>query len=196
MPKIKMIEAATDKPISELTYANAEDYKGITLTHRSTGMTTKIIGKFVSFGGTEWIALDNGHFMEPLTVRKAFRTDGDLDGYDKDVYKKAIVDAYIKQAKDVGWTVPKEGRYGQSNPTAGGGEFLVVNKDGTDVVFRVIPHGSSTMEVYAYASDNNRITHSGDFTVTKKRLMMQGSPEKAAEYVVSIHPIPDFPEAR
>ena len=195
MPKIKMIEAATDKPLRDLTYDNAEDYKDTVLTHRSTGVSTKIIGKFVSFGGTQWIALNNGHFMEPLSVRKAFRTDGDADGYDKEAYKKAIVDAYITQAKDAGWEIPNKGRYGtRENPD--GGEIVMRDTDGNEVVFQIIPHGSTHMEVYAWGSNKDRIVRSGSFTVTKKRLMMQGSPEKAAEYVVSIHPIPTFPEVR
>ena len=77
MPKIKMIEAKEIPSIKELTFANADKYKDIFLTHRSVGSKAKIIGKFTGFDGKEYLALNNGHFMDPTTVRRVYRTDAD-----------------------------------------------------------------------------------------------------------------------
>lgn len=194
MPRIKLVEAATDKPISELTYANAEDYKGVVLTHRSTGTTAKIIGKFVSFGGTEWIALNNGHFMEPLTVRKAFRTDGDLDGFEPKEYRDGIIKAYIAQAKKLRFAVPKKDSYGKPNPD--GGDLIVVDPEGHEYVFRIDCRGYSSISVHAHTdapTSSGKGYRSQSVNFTKNRLLKMGTPEEAGKAVAEQNPLPDFP---
>lgn len=49
----------------EITYKNAEQFKGVPLTNRASGATQHIIGKAISFYGDELLLLDIGKWVTP-----------------------------------------------------------------------------------------------------------------------------------
>lgn len=176
---------------ANVTYDSAGDFKGVEFINKSTGSTVKIIGKFISFGGNKYIALDSGRFVTERGFRGAYQTKDDMASFDAAKYAGPIIREYLAQAKSLKFKVPSKDEYGRSNPRDY--EFCCISPNGETYQVVLYRH-TSEVEVRARVINSepyrSQIVHLG-----KERLLKLGSPEEAAKAIVAKYALPDFPKA-
>ena len=185
MPRIKMVEANGGLTLANLTFDNVADYRDVPLTERQPkGTVVYLIGAFKSFNGDEFFALNNGHYVTLKGLRMHYQTPDDISGSSE--YADAIYNAYLKEIKKRGYTIPKKNKFGWPNPRERHVDFTDASGEEGTIYVKPKPTGVG-VSVESPGDPNAWQNHYKEYK--SDRLSRLGSPAEAAAFIVNDHPL-------